>query len=377
MAVDSATSRLQMYITTRTKALPDDAELYQDGQEHEGKCLFCRTPDAKISVISRGIDTFTNMCNWCNDIIQKELGSSALEHDFFIKETGLLASINPAHNFTLPPDIGKYLTHIQRDKNTYINNSDRCYICERLPVTKPYKTEQFGLIQIPIRSTSKIIAGHVHICENQLCKSIAAKYEERLAKLYFINNTTSITEIADYKCHQCSRIYSVVGEDEIFHRVKSPQSVEWHCPECAYNMLIKWKLSGPFSTLDATDEDNVSMRTIRRICHYCSEYMSIDLLNSEFSIHLNHVIHNKIVCRECSLLRTWLELESVYRVLSTRLYIEMHDSSNTFSIFRLKNGTLESIITNGNTDADNPIDNLFRAFEELNKLTNSEINLWT
>jgi len=370
-----ANRRLQMYINTNTRALPEDIRLYQAGGQYEKCCLFCRNPNSTNPVISENIDTWAHMCDFCHTTVTEGITEKLSKYSDSPRNErrkALFQSLDINFGYMIPEFVKKYYIHLDGSKKDYfVSHADRCIICDRLPVAGLYSTEDFNTIEIPVRSDKYLSGGKVHICEDEYCNQTRKDYNWSLETLTELNNHSKTIELVEKSCTNCRQTYLLLGsESEIEYRKHMPDSYEWQCPTCAYEMMNKWEKAQGFQKyypeVVGDPRQDLIQRAYTRTCYYCLESTSIDLFQTEFSFLLNHTISSNICCRSCSILRTWLELDSVYRMLNSKIYIEL-SSEFIFSVFRLNKGKLELLLNNCNTGASNRIDALFIAFDEIEK----------
>ena len=365
--VTAADRRLNDYINSRTKVIPDGAELFIAGGPYENHCLFCHNPASTIPVISDGVDTKTNMCNWCSDRVKDELSNkSAPKHLTKFKSGNLLDSLKEP--YIIPSGISRYYTHLNPSQKDYFAAMQcRCYICEReeaLP--KPYEDpEWFDTLEIPVRGNTNLLhGGYVHICSNVSCHSTLQDYRVELTNLHS-------TEKRKVKCPSCKVHYHIIGKKELIYRDTLEGTYEWQCPSCAYALLNGWEVSKDFQKFypGTVGEPRSSLlpRFCSVQCEYCNELTDIDFLQTEFSLCLNNIYRNEFICYPCSKVRSWLEDSHVWRLEESNLYIELYNDY-TFAVMQLKHGQIIEKLRNGQTNCNNHIDALLTAMEEGNQL---------
>lgn len=374
--------RLRAYIYSGSKILPDDLEAYTAGHVYENKCLFCRNPASKNPVMCKGVDTWTQMCEFCYKEVMADLPKYLPDAQHAQKEKLLLNSLSRGYDFNIADIINKYYTHLDGGKKDYFagDKSIRCFVCDRQQrEPKPYEDEDdFFEIEIPVRSDMYIIGGKINICKDPSCTGVHRSYVGLLSSLGY-NNQAKANDVIKAYCGTCRKEYIIIGDDEIAYRAANKQDYEWQCPSCTYRMLNVWekdKILQKFYPGTPGEPRNALLpRFTKCKCCKCHEDIEVDNSQTEFSFFLNNVYEEKLICRKCSLLRTWFEMPTVLNILNTRIYTELH-SDYTFSIFRLSQGGLETLVLNGNSETDNMIDTVFVAYEETIKLLGSEIAQW-
>jgi hypothetical protein len=203
---------------------------------------------------------------------------------------------------------------------------------------------------------------------------------KKLVNLQVFNEYSKEYDALVSVCPICRTSHLIVDANmEILYRSEKGVFYDWQCPACAYSMLNRWEtdqeLQQYFPAAIGEPRDMLLPRYSSVLCTVCNTHIVVDLMMTEFSFFSNHLLNSKLICRQCSLLRSWLELSTVYKVLNTAIYIEIYENK-MFSIFRVREGQLEPIIANGNTGADNLIDALFIAHDETLKLIGNDIDLW-
>lgn len=371
--------RLQNYISYF--GLPEDIGLFvSDGSEHT-KCLFCRNPSADRPVLNKeGDHTGAFCCEFCNE----EIKDSHQDNGGILKYQAkkLINSLNAETDFEIPADVKKYYIHLNGSQKDIFNNSaDRCYICNQLPKVAMYESSaMFDPLEIPVRADKYLSGGKIRICDDHYCRTTRKNYIHCLNELKEFSKYSKQTDVVERICPTCTGTYHILGAaNEIEYRVHMPESYEWQCPSCAYKMMETWERNPKFQAyypeVIGDPRTDLIQRAYTKQCYYCNSATSIDLYQTEFSFVINHTIDSKIVCKNCSLQGNWFKLPTVYRLGQSNIYIELHYDM-TFSAFRLRKGSQDTILMNCRTNAANMAELVFIAQDEVIEVLGGIRSLW-